>query len=133
MSFQLRNKSCNKYTTNMCMGMFVLRRHSKSKLVRLRRSKDVHLCIKMASIGNPSYPSDLMVLNIHVLERFLDLKTNKQRRKFCFDLERATSKILIACSKHDCKNFTFKVEQTLLDMRCWCYTHKVQSRLTLSL
>jgi hypothetical protein len=133
MSFQLRKKSCNKYTTNMCMGMFVLRRHSKSKLFRLRRSKDVHLFIKMVSIGNPSYSSDLMVLNKHALRRFLDLKTNKQRRKFCFDLERATSKILITGSKHECKNFAFKVEQTLLDMRCWFYTHKVQSRLTLNL
>jgi hypothetical protein len=78
MSFQLRNKSCNEYTTNMCMGMIVLRGHSKSKLVRLRRSKDVHLCIKMVSIGNPSYPSDLTVLNKYALRRFLDLKTNKE-------------------------------------------------------
>lgn len=58
--------------------------------------------------------------------RLLDLKTNKQRRKFHFDLERATSKILITDSKHDRKNFTFKAEQTLLDMRSWFYTHRMK-------
>lgn len=75
----------------------------------------------------------MTILNKYVLRRLLDLKTNKQRRKFRFDLERATSKILITGSKHDRKNFTFKVEQTLLDMWCWFYIHKVQRRLTRSL
>ena len=106
--------------------------HKKKKLVRRRRCTDVHFCIKMVSIGNPFYLSDLTVLNEYVLGRLLDLKTSKQRRKLRFDLERTTSKILLTGSEHDRNHFTFKVGQTLFDMRCWFYTHKVQSRLTRS-